>query len=305
MYMVVRGFDIHLQRPKLKKTLEELLHDIDPTTPADLIYDDLIAFQVKTSTMGCEVRLRDFSIPLFSFPTSVDTECSMEALLIVAEPFPKFFKDIYLPLYDTQEGISLKKGVSPTKFYCESVSTVSTCSRIELCIGAPLEPTLADLINIIDNFTTPTEDPSPPLGWWDKLRLVFHGTNQFKIHGNGQVVLKILGSISPRFDPRKHAGVEGIEIVMSNGLDIELGPALELNCGELKLTLPRQSGHAHPDSKPMTCLAKLFGGVRLTLNAEFLAKNTEKDVNAWINHHQVFFQADPKTNPLSDDVEVI
>jgi hypothetical protein len=300
MQITMWGVALNLKNPTFSDPLEQVLHRIDCTTPENIIYDDLMPFDIKVIVCGLEVRLRDYKNPLIYLPHVGDTYCELNGLLIVAEPHgkPECTRTVTLPLSCAPDILlQVTRNVNPTKIYMETITNVSTLSTVQVCLGAPYEPALAEVITIIDNFTNVTDDPSPPVGWWDKLRIVMHGNNTMNIHGSGQIRFRVLGSASPYFDPRKHFGVEGLECILSNGLSINFGGKGELTemvaeCGELKMTFPKsfEKEVSHDDS---VCLAKLSGGVKIILTTDFLA-NSPKDpsvhIKPWVRHHEILLQ---------------
>ena len=69
---------------------------------------------------------------------------------------------------------------------------------------------MADFVEVMETFMKPNADPSLPLGWWDKLRLVLHGQMTLRFCGGGYVQMRITGSTSPYFDPKMHFSSHGL-----------------------------------------------------------------------------------------------
>ncbi|KAJ3319144.1 hypothetical protein HDV06_006647 [Boothiomyces sp. JEL0866] len=280
---------------KVKGYLEEMIHQIDITTPSSLIYSDLLPLHLKVLFCGCEVRLRDYSNPILYLPQSTSF-WETNGLLIVADPVsPKESeKMLDIPL-DYGDIIKIKRNVNPTKLYTQSETVVNT-SVIQVCLGAAFEPCVANLITIIDNFTLPSEDPSEPVGWWDKIRMILHGSNIIKVN-SGDFNMRILGSMSPYFDPKKHFGVEGIEWSMSKTVNITFGGETEktqiiFECGEFKLNIPKTTN---------VCLGKLCGGVRIGFTIDYLTLLNGKIVEPTKHHYQVELQT--KDGKIKDSFE--
>ncbi|KAI8896892.1 golgi-body localization protein domain-containing protein [Globomyces pollinis-pini] len=299
------NLSINVSPPDCDDSLERMLHKIDVTTPPDLLYNDMVARNIHISLLGAEIRLRDFPNPLFYVPNDGDTRMETVGLMIVADPWSpaQSRKDIDLDLaFDTHSRVTVTKNVSPTKFYLQSVTTINTDSNVKACLGAPFEPGLADIISIIDSFTKPSTDPSPPVGWWDKLRIISHGSNILKVDGAGKLSVRFLGSQSPYFDPKKHFGVEGLEWSMSNGVEIDFGgegdaTGIIIECGEFKMIIP-QSSYVEDSSLEEICFARLSGGVRVVISAEFLVYGEDgtDQVAPWRKHHEIVL--------LSDDIKL-
>jgi hypothetical protein len=74
--------------------------------------------------------------------------------------------------------IAVEKTINAVKIYMNLETSVYVCSgsSFRLRWGANLDPALTDSMRILDSFTRQNPDPSPLGGWWDKLRMILHGT---------------------------------------------------------------------------------------------------------------------------------
>ncbi|KAJ3271224.1 hypothetical protein HDV01_006957 [Terramyces sp. JEL0728] len=295
METIFYSLTLKVSLAKVEGYLEDMIHQIDITTPNTLTYSDLLPLHIKAHFCGCQVRLRDYSNPILYLPQSTSF-WETNGLLIVADPIsPKESEKIVdIPL-DFGKMINIKRNVNPTKLYTQSETVVNT-SALQVCLGAAFEPCVANLITIIDNFTLPSEDPSEPVGWWDKIRILLHGSNTIKIN-SGDFNLRILGSMSPYFDPQKHFGVEGIEWSMSKTINITFGGETEkteiiFECGEFKLNIPKTN---------TVCLGKLCGGVRIGFTIDYLTLLGGKIAEPTRSHYQVVLQT--KDGKIKDSFE--
>jgi hypothetical protein len=250
-------------------------------------------------------------------------------LLVIADPHPlsECLRTDTLPLDFESPGITLVRNINPVKIYAETTTIIDTQSTVQLCLGASYEPILADIIQVIDSFTKTTDDPSPPIGWWDKLRHVFHGNNEVQIIGSGSLSVGILGSTSPYFNPRKHFGSTGIQLQFRDNIIFNIGgkadiPQITITCGEFKASIPDNSQTSVlPTSANITpnissyafekykelCIAKFSGGICLSIYIDFLTKNLTSDTSAeirpWKNHADITLRT-PGNCPHSQSVIV-
>ena len=155
------------------QSVEQLLHQIDSSTPADTIYEDLVPLNYTGTICGLEVRLRDYSNPLLLIDPSIATICETKGTIIIAEPLTsaESYRYVILPI-DDENSILVRRNVNPAKFYFDLTSIIDSNGSSYVCVGAAFEGVLNDVINIVDDFTAITEDPSPPLGWWDKVIII-------------------------------------------------------------------------------------------------------------------------------------
>ncbi|KAI8912456.1 golgi-body localization protein domain-containing protein [Gorgonomyces haynaldii] len=254
----------------LDMCIEEKLHQMDATTPPNLFYDDLVPLEMNASLSCLQVRLRDFEIPLAKLQ---DSRWETKGLVIVADPSPGSVsvKNIALPLDIKNQFIYITKNMNPVKIYTQTSTNIHTDTGLFVCAGVGYEPTMADVIAVIDSFTKPTSDPSPPIGWWDKLRLVLHGSNTLQMTGSGVFSMRILGSYAPDYDPRNHVGTSGIQLVLSNGIDLKFGEgnrdAFEtiIRCGKFRYTLPEPTIKENSESKGDTVIGVFNGDISILL----------------------------------------
>jgi RNA pol II promoter Fmp27 protein domain len=299
-------------------SIEETLHSMDCTTPPTIIYEDLIPRDINASLSTWEIYLKDFEYPLLVVPPESNWETS--GLIIIADPAPlqECLRSVNLPL-DFQNGaIRFVKNVNPVKVYARTSTLIRNAAPVQMCLGVCIEPVLADIIQVIDSFTKPSADSSPPIGWWDKLRHVFHGSNQVKIIGPGPIVFRILGSTSPYFDPRKHFGSSGVEVHLKEDVEFQIGGDTEatevvINCGEFKISLPEaqsklksnwdgdkssissQSTKSQGYKSSEMCIGKMKGSIRINVVVDFLTANPKrekrKEIPPWRQHHNIVLRA--------------
>ncbi|KAJ3292269.1 hypothetical protein HK104_005429 [Borealophlyctis nickersoniae] len=273
MTATLNGLVLEIRGPTvLAPTIEEALHVLDSSTPATAHYDELIPRDITLTLTSCNFSLRDYPNPIFHIPDSKTSRPALRTtgLLIIAEQITSAHskRHIALPLsLPNAYPVQILRAIAPTKLYTSLTThlTPPPWIPVTLCWGACIEGVIADTMGVVDTFTKPNVDPSPPIGWWDKMRLIFHGGHTVSIGGGG-VVVKVLGGMSPR-------GSEGVEWVMGKGVGVrwgqDVGETVVIECGEFGWRVFEDSeGEGY---------AKLEGGVRveplnsLTLSPQLLS----------------------------------
>jgi hypothetical protein len=277
------------------ETLEESLHIIDPTTPADTIYNDIVPLFLSIALEELVVQIRDFPLPLLHIPKSGTRSWKSEGILIIADPSPakEAERVVKLPLDPLPvEPVTVIRIVNAPKIYTRTRTVITTSSTIFLTWGAAIEPPLADIIRILDTFTKATVDMSPPVGWWDKMRLMLHGQNLVTVTGGGAIRMRVLGSITPYFDPSKHFGTDGIEISISKGIRLDVGgeykdaETVVIECGKLEFSLPnseyeiKKAQELKENRIRQHILAQFSGGVRIGIGVRFMTWVAEESCEA-------------------------
>ncbi|KAI8840693.1 golgi-body localization protein domain-containing protein [Chytriomyces cf. hyalinus JEL632] len=293
-------------------SIEESIHFIDPQTPVAIVYDDLIARDVLATVNDFVLQLRDYPVPLVQISGDKKGSLSIptwatQGLLIIADIFAgsESKRVVNLGLEPVNvAAISVTRNLCPVKIYAESKTdiNVSTTNPLFVAWGMCVEPPLADMIRVLDTFTKATVDPSPPVGWWDKMRHMVHlGKTVFNI-GPGDFKLRILGSMTPYYDARFHYGTEGVDIAFGSGAKIEFCNEIPeenivIECGKLTFSIPssvheegRISG-GHRAEVVDDIFAQLCGGVRLAVGIRFTTLDEdENEIDPWKNHSEVLLK---------------
>ncbi|KAI9017507.1 golgi-body localization protein domain-containing protein [Gaertneriomyces semiglobifer] len=288
MTAVCEGLKLRVAGPTLPAdTVEASLHLMDPQTPKGAIYDDLIPRDIVLQMRELSIRVRDYPAPLLHIPPAGDNTWNTRGLFILVEQLSgtESKRVVELPLHPLEaDGIRVTRTVNPTKMYTSLVTTISTSSSIQLSWGAGTEPGISDMMAALDTLTRPNVDPSQPIGWWDKLRVIFHGHNIVRVTGGGDVQFRMLGSITPYFNPRREWGTEGLAIEFRNGVTVDIngnthvGEDVVIESGEMALYLPGTSTltDTHTSQKDADeLIARLSGGVKIGLGFKFLTERSD------------------------------
>ncbi|TPX40981.1 hypothetical protein SeMB42_g05797 [Synchytrium endobioticum] len=278
-------------------TIEKSINMLDPETPDHLEYFELIPRDFTLSTRYASLEFRDHLLPFVAVPLQCpdDTKSTLTAkgLIIIAERLPSYEsrREVKLPLDPLLiEPLVIERFVNPPKIYLDTTVTISAPMASRICWGPAMEPALADMVRILDTISRPSVDPSPPTGWWDKLRLMFHGSLKAKMFGGGLVV-RMLASRSPYFDPRVHFGSHGMDIGLQGGVIASVGGAgdenILINCEELTVTFPgllydeRGETDAQKRLKAIDFVVlKLCGGVKMSCGFRFMTSISRSPRNS-------------------------
>ncbi|KAJ3029242.1 hypothetical protein HK097_005837, partial [Rhizophlyctis rosea] len=187
-----QGVSVRVSAPSLPaQDIETSLHILDPSTPPDLIYDELIPRNICWSMKGLEIRLRDYPIPFIHIPTTSQRggeSWRSEGLMVIAEQVMgseskrKIGVNVK-PLID--DDVAVVRTIVPTKIYLNIKTSIVCEEDVRICWGASVEPCIGEAMMVLDGFTKPSVDPSAPVGWWDKVRLVVRGGGSWVVRGGG------------------------------------------------------------------------------------------------------------------------
>lgn len=216
-YTMFRDIDLKLGGtqftvPELKK----YLHDIGKGIPEDTKYSLLLPLAVDLRLSELRIQLSDFPLPLLHFPDLQASQnpsipsVTMKGNFVIAEILRENesnIRSVMVPLVpaalqspnDPELGnyiVKVCRTVESVKMYTDLHFEVNSANPTRISWANSIQPTLLTAMIAFDSFSKPPIDPSPKLGFWDKIRSVFHSRMSFKFNG-GDVFLLIKGSRSP------------------------------------------------------------------------------------------------------------
>ncbi|KAK0468226.1 RNA pol II promoter Fmp27 protein domain-containing protein [Desarmillaria tabescens] len=131
-------------------------------------------------------------LPLFDIPPHEDldrTSWTFDTDLVIAEELAggASVDWVLCPVSYAHDGIH---GAAPL-----SISVPKTIMPVKICSwGMSYGPATQDLMKILDTITSTPRDSSPGLGFWDKLRLIFHWSVRASFKGEGfEIPTRYLG----------------------------------------------------------------------------------------------------------------
>ena len=183
----------------------DFLYEYGKGIPKDTIYTLLILMGISFKTDLWELRLRDYPLPILSFPnTSTEGDVAFAeqmpddmALYTVFVPFVKSAsRDKYTEI-STIYGSHLIRTMNSIKTFANCRTTIGAEKPVCITWGKSLQPGFESLMLWFDYFTKPKMDPSPKLGFWDKFRFLFHGRWVYQFLGDTGLHLNIKGAYDP------------------------------------------------------------------------------------------------------------
>uniref|UniRef100_T1IJV3 FMP27/BLTP2/Hobbit GFWDK motif-containing RBG unit domain-containing protein n=1 Tax=Strigamia maritima TaxID=126957 RepID=T1IJV3_STRMM len=155
-----------------KQRVVEHIQNIDNESPypeEGIEYSTLWCRKMRTSCTFISFALRDYPRPVMTM-----TNFYAWGTLIGAEATapPRAKRQMYIPLDEPWVATTVDRSLAVLKFYydlsCEVDSFVTG-------YGPCWEPAFSYLTLAMELINKPSSDPSPPLPFWDKMRLLFHG----------------------------------------------------------------------------------------------------------------------------------
>lgn len=202
--LVCTGVDLKVGPPTFSLDhLPQFLFDHGKGLPFDTNFSLLVPMHLQFVMTSLHVSIRDYPLPLLSLPNkSQSPGINFSTNLVIAEEMGTANSVDWIECPVVQQssgsagwGIYIPKTIMPVKNYANPVIRVKTTEVTSFSWGASYAPAIQDIMRVLDSLSTAPRDSSPGLGFWDKIRLVFHWTATVSF--TGEVRLHVKGSRDP------------------------------------------------------------------------------------------------------------
>uniref|UniRef100_V5EIZ2 Golgi-body localization protein domain-containing protein n=2 Tax=Kalmanozyma brasiliensis (strain GHG001) TaxID=1365824 RepID=V5EIZ2_KALBG len=193
--------------------LRDFIHEKGAGVPKDTPYSLVIPLHVKWEMGEWRVNLRDYPMPLLHVPPTHRAESDtrkawcFEGDIVIAEQLggPESIRHVPAVIVPAatgrsdavEYGIIIPKVAMSVKAYGTPTIRLRTPYPTRVVWGQSIQPTIQDVMRVIDAITPPPHDPSPKLGFWDKLPLILHGHVNLKFEDEGGFNFHMKGSRDP------------------------------------------------------------------------------------------------------------
>ena len=212
--LAMEGVNIFARRPDFDDIgCAEFMHKRGKGLPRGTKFTLLVPLHLEIFLGSASIRLRDLPLPLLNIPShpAGDAAVSFKTDLVIGEEVgPEssihWFDCLVSPPNQDAPGtrafsLSIPKTAMPVKTYADPVMEFTTTEITDICWGVSFMPAMQDAVKVIETLTTTPRDPSPPVGFWDKMRLVLHwrvmATFKAGLHLHMKGLMPIKLGISP------------------------------------------------------------------------------------------------------------
>lgn len=164
------------------RNLPDFLHDFGKGLPLDSRFTLLIPLHLHMTMGSTCVTLRDYPLPMLNIVQDSPSESvawMIDTDFVVAEEVGRESSVVWRECPVVLKGsngvgckpltLSIPKTTMPVKTYANPIVNVVTSQLTEICWCNSYAPALQDIMSVIDTLTAPPPDPSPHLGFWDKV----------------------------------------------------------------------------------------------------------------------------------------
>lgn len=204
--LVIENMHLKFSAPSFQlDSYGDFLYEYGKGIPKDTMYTLLIIMGINFKTDLWELRLRDYPLPVLSFP---NTSTKGDVIFCEQMPDDMAYHTVYVPFVKSTStgkyteinsiyGSHIIRTMNSVKSFANCTTTTNSTEPVNITWGKSLQPGIESLMLWFDYLTKPRLDPSPKLGFWDKMRYLFHGKWLYQFAGNTGLHLNIKGAHNP------------------------------------------------------------------------------------------------------------
>lgn len=207
MGAIFRGLDLTLCKATIED-IDQFLYDRGKGQPK-FTYSILVPLFIHLRSKMFYVFLRDYALPLVSFPPNADPlkySVDFRGNFVVNEQLATTKEEmrfIYVPFspaapyteyLDNFYSVFVPRTLTPVKFMVDMHCDLASDKPCVMTWCKSYSPALLAATSALDNFTKPEVDDSP-IGWWDKVALLLHGKLTFNIAN--ELCFHVKSSVNP------------------------------------------------------------------------------------------------------------
>ena len=162
--------------------MPDFLYEQGKGLPRDTEFSLLVPLHINFTLDSIQITVRDLPIPLLHVQRDSDSRTptwTFDSDVVIAEEIGSDLSSDWVecPVLLANQGIHgtsplflhVPKTIMPVKSYaCPNINITTSCPTI-LSWGVSYNPVIQDVVRIIETVTPNPRDPSPPIGFWDKV----------------------------------------------------------------------------------------------------------------------------------------
>lgn len=215
MNIIFEGLDLELAPPSFGiENIPKFIHDIGKGVPKKTEYSILIPLHIDLKLKELRCHLRDYPLPLVYMPAISKFQPSdlpgvrVHGDIVIGEAqiqSKREVREVFVPLvpgcqqFDEDDAYSLEvpKTLTAIKSFVDLDWELNSHSSTSVTWGTSYQPCIQQIMLNLDNFTKPPIDPSEKVGFWDKIRVLFHARMKFSWDYGGALLIQFKGSKDP------------------------------------------------------------------------------------------------------------
>lgn len=241
MNLIIERINLTISQPSFGiEGIPNFVHDVGKGVPKATEYSILFPMHLDAQFGEIRSHLRDYPLPFFYIPDFTDSQLAAESTapirihgdIILSEDMirsDKELRTLFVPLVpsatlendDKFYALLVPRTLTPIKTYTNLNLELNSQETTLVAWNSSYTPAIQQAMQCFDNFSKPPIDPSPKLGFWDKIREIFHARLSLKWCNGGQLNVSLKGGKSPYMIGGEAAGfVVGLKGDVAVGCNI-------------------------------------------------------------------------------------
>lgn len=190
----------------------QFVHENGKGIPIDTKFSTLVPFHLDWCAGETWAQIRDYPLPVLLVPPPTGhcevgdeqppVSWSLSGDYVLGDELGHLdaTRRINIPIVaeDTLSySMDIARTSTPAKFYSIVNIDVHTQDMSSISWSVPYQPAIQDVSRVLDSFTRPPVDPSPKVGFWDKIRLLIHTRARISFVGGGDFAFLMKGTRDP------------------------------------------------------------------------------------------------------------
>lgn len=259
MNLIVEDINIDVCKPSCGlEGIPSFIHEVGKGVPESMEYSIMIPMHLDCRFSEIRWHLRDYPMPfVYIPPLAISQSKSMPAIRIfgdfmVTENLVKSdeaLRTLFVPLVpsivmensDAYYSLLVPRTVTSIKVYTTLQLDINSKDRTTVNMGNSYQPAIQQTMQCFDNFSKPPTDPSRKMGFWDKLRYMFHARIKISWKNNGRFEVGLKSARSPYMIGGKSAGFIigfGENVILTCNETEDPKKFLSCTAGEIYFSIP-------------------------------------------------------------------
>lgn len=207
----VNDVEFTVDRPTFARSeLPDFLFRIGKGLPKNTKFAFLVPMGLRLDFSEAKILLRDYPLPFIHVPRMAPSQSarlsawSLSADFVLAEELrnKESMRMARVVVVDPHEvdgkrsrglQVDVRRTVSPVKSYSDFKVKINTSLPTRITWATSYQPAIQEMMMVFETFTKPHVDPSERIGFWDKIRHVFHSGITAEWRQDSEVQLNLKG----------------------------------------------------------------------------------------------------------------
>lgn len=212
--LIIEDIDIDVFHPSCGiDGIPEFINRVGKGVPKDTDYSIMIPMYLDAKFKEIRWHLKDYPLPFVYIPSLMANQSDepndirIYGNFIITEDMFRSeseIRTVFVPLVpsvtegsDSYYSLSVPRTLTSVKIFSDLQFDINSKDTTQVTWGGGYQPAIQQTMQCLDNFSKPPIDPSPKLGFWDKIRYLFHARIRISWKNNGKFEVSLKGGKSP------------------------------------------------------------------------------------------------------------